>query len=345
MLDTKCVFTEVTLDTAYSWLCKQRRNFPANADIWHLRFHWHRVRQELLQTLNKQDYTFMPLSVVTKADGESIHLWSSQDALVLNMLAMALPDALALSPLCTHIKGHGGLKATVKDLHAALPDYRYVMKTDVKRYYESIDHTILLKQLKKDIADPFIWRLLVQFVKRSVERGGTFKFIHCGISRGCPLSPIIAAYYLKGLDEQMAGDPRYFYRRYVDDVIVLAKTRWHLRKAVRTVNQHFNQLKVAQAPDKTFIGRIEKEFDFLGYRFGLPELGLAEKTITNAVNKVRRLYEQKQSAPKTAVALDDYIIRWLRWVNAGIVEKPIKISFCIERMTRQLSPAPTRRLH
>jgi hypothetical protein len=85
--------------------------------------------------------------------------------------------------------------------------------------------------------------------------------------------------------------------------------------------------------------------DFLGYRFGLPELGLAEKTITNVVNKVRQLYEQKQTAPKRAAMLDDYITRWLRWVNAGIVEKPIKISFCNERMPRQLSPAPTRRLH
>ena len=46
---------------------------------------------------------------MTKADGESIHVWSSQDALVLKMLAMALADALALSPHCTHIKGHGGL--------------------------------------------------------------------------------------------------------------------------------------------------------------------------------------------------------------------------------------------
>jgi hypothetical protein len=45
---------------------------------------------------------------VTKDDGESIHVWSSQDALVLKMLAMALADALALSPHCTHIKGHGG---------------------------------------------------------------------------------------------------------------------------------------------------------------------------------------------------------------------------------------------
>ena len=68
---------------AYRWLCEQRRNFPTNADIWHLRFHWQTFRGDLLQTLNKQNSTFLSLSVVTKADGESIHLWSSQDALVL----------------------------------------------------------------------------------------------------------------------------------------------------------------------------------------------------------------------------------------------------------------------
>jgi RNA-directed DNA polymerase len=322
MLNLNDIFNATTLDTAYSWLCKQRANFPANADIWHLRFHWHRVRLELLESLNKQDYTFLPLSVVTKGDGESIHLWSSQDALVLKMLAMALPDALALSPRCTHIKGHGGLKATVSDLHAALPDYSYVMKTDVKGYYESIDHTILLKQLDKDITDPFIWRLLVQFVKRTVERGGTFKSIHSGISRGCPLSPVIAAYYLKGLDEQMAGDTRYFYRRYMDDVIILAKTRWHLRKAVRTVNQHFNQLKVEQAPDKTFIRKISKGWDFLGYHFDGTQLTVAAKTVEKHVLCYRQLYEQlrkkKATSDEMPLALGQYVKRWQRWAAAGL---------------------------
>jgi RNA-directed DNA polymerase len=331
MLDTQHVFTEVTLDTAYLWLCKQRANFPANADIWHLRFHWHTIRGELLQTLNKQDYTFLPLSVVTKADGETLHLWSSHDALVLKMLAIALPDALALSPRCTHIKGHGGLKATVSTLQAALPDDTYVMKTDVKGYYASIDHTILLRQLDKDVTDLFIWRLLVQFVKRSVERGGTFKSITCGISRGCPLSPVIAAYYLKALDEQMAGDTRYFYRRYMDDIIVLAKTRWHLRKAVRAVNQHFHQLKVEQAPDKTFIGRIEKEFDFLGYHFDGKQLTVAAKTVEKHVLHYRQLYEQlrnkKATSDEMALTLGQYVKRWQRWVTAGL--QGIKIGvFC-----------------
>jgi RNA-directed DNA polymerase len=269
------IFNPATLDTAYLWLCKRRRNYPANADIWHLRFHWHTYRQELLQTLNQQHDTFLPQSVATKADGKTRHLWSSQDALALEMLAMALPDALVLSPLCTHSKGHGGLKATVNALQSALPDDTDVMKTDVKGYYESIDHTILLKQLDKDIADPFIWRLLVQFVRRTVERSGTFKSIRRGISRGFPLSPVIAAYYLKGLDEQMEGDTRYFNLRYMDDIIVLAKTRWHLRVAVKTVNQ----LNVAQAPDKTFIGRISRGWDFLGYHFDGKYLTVAAKTV------------------------------------------------------------------
>jgi hypothetical protein len=54
------------------------------------------------------------------------------------------------------IKGRGGLKATVNDIRAAMPDYTYVMLTDVKQNYQSIDLTILLKQLDKDFADPFI---------------------------------------------------------------------------------------------------------------------------------------------------------------------------------------------
>jgi len=255
------------------------------------------------------------------------------------MLAMALPEALALSSLCTHIKGHGGLKATVSALQAALPDYRYVMKTDVKGYYESIDHTILLRQLDKDIADPFIWRLLVQFVKRSVERGGTFKSITCGISRGCPLSPVIAAYYLKSLVEQIEGDTHYFYRRYMDDVIVLAKTRWHLRKAVRKVNQHFSQLKLEQAPDKTFIGKISRGWDFLGYHFDGKRLTVAAKTVEKHVLHYRQLYEQlrnkKTTSDEMALALGLYVKRWQRWAVAGLAGITLNlIRLCYDERNR-----------
>jgi len=46
--------------------------------------------------------------------------------------------------------------------------------------------------------------------------------------------------------------------------VILAPTRWKLRKAIKVVNQTLAELKVAQHPDKTFIGRIARGFDFDG---------------------------------------------------------------------------------
>lgn len=140
------LFTEATLENAYQWLCKQRRHFPPNAVIWHLRFHWQSVRPRLLAQLRNHTYRLSPMSHVTKANGDTLHLWSSQDALVLKFIAETLPQHVSLHPACTHIKGYGGLKNTVRQLQRALPEYKFVMKTDVKGYYASIDHTILLKQ-------------------------------------------------------------------------------------------------------------------------------------------------------------------------------------------------------
>ena len=49
--------------------------------------------------------------------------------------------------------------------------------------------------------------------------------------------------------------------------MILAPTRWKLREAIRLVNQTLAELHVEQHPDKTFIGRISRGFDFLGYAF------------------------------------------------------------------------------
>lgn len=337
MLTANEVFTKSAIDTAFIWLCKSRANFPPNADIWHLRFHWPIIRAQLVKSLNDQSYTMMPLSAVTKASGKTIHLWSSQDALVLKVLATALPCVLGLSSRCTHIKGHGGLKATVNAVQAALPEYGFVMKTDVRHYYESIDHAVLLEQLDSDIADPFIWRLLVQFIKRTVEYGGNFKSIKRGISRGCSLSPVIAAYYLKTLDEKMGANRQYFYVRYMDDIIVLAKSRWSLRRAVKRVNQVFNSLKLKQAPDKTFIGKLERGFDFLGYHFIGSQLTVARKTVEKHVLHIIQLYEQlrmkKATSHVVTFSLGVYVTRWQRWAAAGL--QGIKLDGVYESLNPQ----------
>ena len=50
---------------------------------------------------------------------------------------------------------------------------------------------------------------------------------------------------------------RLFYRRFMDDFIVLTTTRRKLKRAVKAVNQRLDALKLEKHPDKTFIGRID----------------------------------------------------------------------------------------
>ena len=58
------------------------------------------------------------------------------------------------------------------------------------------------------------------------------------------------------------------------------------------LNQTLNELKVEKHPDKTFIGRIAKGFDFLGYSFEPKGLSIAPKTLANFLERKTQLYEQ-----------------------------------------------------
>jgi len=162
-----------------------------------------------------------------------------------------------------------------------------------------------------------VLELLGEAIRRTVERGGLYCEIRTCISRGCPLSPLLGALYLRWLDERMEAHDLY-YVRYMDDVLVLTKTHWQLRRAVRILNRTFRELKVLQHPDKTLIGRIEKGFDFLGYYYSREYLQVAIKTVSNFAERLHRLYEQKKTAPDLGAVLGEYVVRWLRGCLGGI---------------------------
>lgn len=110
----------------------------------------------------------------------------------------------------------------------------------------------------------------------------------------------------------------------MDDILILTHTRWQNRRAIKLLNQYFKQLKVKQHPDKTFIGRIAKGFDFLGYHFSRKPLRLADITVKKHVERLYRLYEQQKTRKATsdeiALLLGNYVKRWQRWCTAGLNE-------------------------
>lgn len=145
--------------------------------------------------------------------------------------------------------------------------------------------------------------------------------VDVGITKGNPLSPLLGAVYLDGMDQQL-GDYcqqrglRYF--RFMDDWLVLCKTRHQLRHVVKLMNGVLDDVKMTKHPFKTYIGRIKNEgFDFVGYRLGDKQIagsGIAWKTWVNHRAKVQQLYEQGASNESIA----GYVKRWLVWVRSGV---------------------------
>jgi RNA-directed DNA polymerase len=270
-----------------------------------------------MATFRRGTYRFGLQKKVTLRDGETVALWSAADALVIKVLTRILQARLQplLSPACYHLKGHGGLKGAVRAVLEALPRYRFFCKTDVRSYYDSMDHCTLLLQLHEHIRDRTLMGYLWQFLNRCVEWGGLYQDIRRGIPRGAALSPLLGAWYLRELDRRLERlGVKYF--RYMDDILILAETRWKLKQAIRVLNRTLGEMKLAKHPDKTAMGRVARGFDFLGYHFTPSGLSLAARTLANCAGKALRLYEQEPSHTRVK-RLGEYLSRWRGWAVGG----------------------------
>ncbi|MGO9915067.1 MAG: hypothetical protein ACLQIB_10180 [Isosphaeraceae bacterium] len=118
---------------------------------------------------------------------------------------------------------------------------------------------------------------------------------------------------LKLLDERVEKTGL-AYARFMDDWVILAPTRWKLRAAIRLINQTLAELHVVQHPDKTFIGRISRGFDFLGYAFTPAGLEVAPQAVERCVQRVSQLYEQGVDM----IHIGAYVRRWQRWATSGL---------------------------
>ena len=128
------------------------------------------------------------------------------------------------------------------------------------------------------------------------------------------LSGLLGALYLLPLDNAMhrhAVSGRIHYVRYKDDIIIMAKTRWHLRAVIRSLNEAITSVGLCLHQEKRFVGRIDKGFDFLGYRIH-PSRSLrpSAESLRRLVVRAGRLYEQGGDISR----LRQYITRWTRWL-------------------------------
>ena len=248
-------------------------------------------------------------------DGHSFVRWSAASQSLLRSVKNRLDAELKtfLSRRCAHIKGHGGVKGSVRYAQALSNRYRYVARFDIRAYYESINHTLLLRQLKSSGLNAVLSAAVRDYLGLPDRRRSG-----CGMVAGGAISPVLGAVYLTPLDREMEafkGRLGIRYQRYMDDFLIFAPTRHKLKAALRGMYAVLSRLKLTAHPGKRYIGTTKKGFDFLGYRIHPNRLLRASKqSLDRLVERSRRLYEQGGDQPR----LRQYVQRWYSWLLGGL---------------------------
>lgn len=158
----------------------------------------------------------------------------------------------------------------------------YALKCDVKKFFASVDHAILLPLLVRQIQDPGTIHLL-EGVLGSFSSGG-----RRGIPLGNLTSQLFANVYLHELDWYVKMTMREkYYLRYCDDFIIVSESSEHLSEVVQMIEAFLHQaLKLELHPNKVLVRTWGQGIDFLGYVLFPHATVLRRKTASRIVQRV-----------------------------------------------------------
>ena len=165
----------------------------------------------------------------------------------------------------------------------------HVVDADLKGYFDSIPHDMLMTQVETRISDGRLLDLIRKYLKQDIVKGLERWTPTGGTPQGAVISPLLANIYLHPLDVLMAGKG-YRMVRYADDFVVLCKTAEEAQAALKEVANWVQEAGLTLHPDKTHVGDCRKDgqgFDFLGYRFEAGRRWVRKKSLKAIKDKLR----------------------------------------------------------
>lgn len=170
------------------------------------------------------------------------------------------------------------------------------LKCDMKKFFGSVDHDVLLRAIKKRIRDnDALW--LVEEVVESYTSPNSNLFERKGLPIGNLTSQLFANIYLNVFDhfvKQELGVKHY--ARYTDDFAVVSASEGYLKNLLPRISSFLkDELLLELHPKKVSIRKYRQGFDFLGYVVLPHHRVLRTKTRQRIVRKLKqRIAEHRQ---------------------------------------------------
>jgi group II intron reverse transcriptase/maturase len=192
-------------------------------------------------------------------------------------------------------------------------DYQWVIKVDLSKCFDYIDHNKILFQLQKKIDDPRIMRLINKYLKVTyITCAGEYRnFIGC--PQGSALSPLFANIVMAEIDNEFSKRG-YAFVRYADDIVVVYKSKLAAQNGMKQITSIIENNKLILNKDKTIIKSIQEGFCFLGF-YIYQNNGIHVVPSENNYQRIRRKIKDITNNAKPDVMINRLNQEIRGWLN------------------------------
>jgi RNA-directed DNA polymerase len=202
------------------------------------------------------------------------------------------PMFIPTSFSCRIGKGnHKGVEVAEEIIRKVSRNYTqecYVLKCDIKKFFDTIDHSILLSLIKKKIKDQNILWLMEEIIE-SFSSEYSNLFTQVGVPIGNLTSQLFANIYMNEFDQFMKQKLKVKnYCRYTDDFLVISNNKEYLGNLVRVISDFLEEhLKLKLHPHKIELLKAFQGVDFLGYVMHPHYRSMRKRTLKRVQRKLK----------------------------------------------------------
>lgn len=220
--------------------------------------------------------------------------------------------------------------------------YTQVVDIDLAKYFDTVNHDLLLDMVRERVQDEGIVKLMRKFLKSGVMINGLTNPTSEGTPQGGNLSPLLSNIYLTSFDRMLESRGHRFVR-YADDCNIYVKSRRAAERVMESCTKYLEgklKLKVNREKSKTGSPLKLKFLGFslckIGKRTGIRPHG---KSLKRFKDKIRELTSRKQARPIEQILrkLKVYTTGWLGYYAVADMKTRIAdLNEWIRRRIRQI---------